>query len=241
LVIDLKVGSGAFMRDVEAARELAHALLAVATLAGKKCCAVLTDMGQPLGQTIGHALECAEALDCLRGAGPDDVRELSVELCVEMGVLAGLGGSERLRTRATQTLTSGAAYDRFLRMAVAQGADRSRFDQPDYGLSIAPMQHEVLAPRAGFVHIEDAAAIGLSLLPLHGARATRESNLDLSTGLRVLVRQGQKVAAQEPLVRIHTHELASALECERRLAAAITIVEAEPSAMPLVLERVTAS
>ena len=241
LVIDLKVGSGAFMRDVESARALARALLEVATLAGRKSCAVLTDMGQPLGQAIGHALECAEALDCLCGAGPDDLRDLSVELCVEMGTLAELGGSERLRARAVQALASGAAYDRFLRMATAQGADRKRFDEPDHGLSIAPMQREVVAPRGGFVRIEDAAAIGLSLLPLHGARATRESKLDLSTGLRVLVRRGQKVAAQEPLVRIHARELASAMECERRLAAAITIVEAAPESIPLVLERVTAS
>jgi pyrimidine-nucleoside phosphorylase len=237
LVFDLKVGSGAFMRDPEAARQLARALLDVATLAERKASALLTDMGQPLGRAVGHALECAEAIACLRGGGPADLREVTIALTVEMAELADLGAAPALRRRASEALDSGRAYERFCRMAKAQGADPKRFDGPDHGLRIAAVQREWTAPRSGFVRIDDAATIGMALLPLRGARLIKDSKLDLSTGLECLVRQAESVQAGQALVRIRAHDSEAAAACERRLAQAIAVSESPPDTVPLVLER----
>jgi pyrimidine-nucleoside phosphorylase len=226
------------MRDLDSARRLATTLLEVAALADRQASAWLTDMAQPLGRAIGHALECAEALDCLRGAGPADLRELSLALTVEMARLAGLGSQAALTSRAVASLDSGAAYERFLRMAAAQGADRRALERQDYGLQIAPLRRDWKAQRPGFVRVRDAAQLGLALLPLHAARATRESQLDLSTGLQMLVREGDSVAAGQPLVGIRAQDAGDADRCASLLERAIAIEDERPAARPLLLERI---
>ena len=240
LVIDLKCGSGAFMRDVESARDLATALIATGTRAGVSMSALITDMSQPLGEAVGHANETLEAIQCLRGAGPADLRELTIELVAEMGDLAGIGRREALRPTLAAMLDDGSALARFERMVNAQGG-RLDLDREDAGLKIAPEAHVLRAPHAGSVAPMDAAAMGLALVEIGGARRSHEDVLDLSAGLSIPVRVGDRVDEGDALAILHAADSASAERCAARLREAMPIRPEAEAATPspaLVLDRV---
>lgn len=237
LVIDLKCGSGAFMREVDAARELAHALLATGRRAGRKMAVLVTDMGQPLGHAVGHALETREAIAAMQGGGPADLRALTIELVAEMAHLAELGSLESLRQRAARSLDDGTALQRFLRMVEAQEGQLDPRD-PAAALAIAPELAPLTAPAAGHVGPMDAETIGLSLVELGGARVTQDAPLDLGVGLLVPVKTGDRVAAGQPLARLFARSEAAAARCRERLAAAIPVQTRPVAARPLVMERI---
>lgn len=235
LVIDLKCGSGAFMRDPVAARELAEALIATATRAGRSISVLVTDMGQPLGQAVGHGLEVVESLECLAGGGPADLRDLTVELVAEMGRLAGLGDLDALRSDAGSALDDGRALARFRRMVEAHGGTLA--EDPAEGLPVAPEQEPLRAERDGVVGPMDAAAIGLSLVEVGGARRRHDDELDLSVGLRVPVAVGQEVQEGDPLAFIHADDPRGADAVRARLRQAMPVTDTvEP--VPLILERI---
>ena len=235
LVIDLKCGSGAFMRDLDSARELARALTDVGTRAGRKMSVLITDMDQPLGEAVGHSLEVREALDGLRGAGPAATRELTVELVTEMLDLASSGTRDEARREVVRALDSGAALEKFVAMVEAHGGT---LDPEDPALDVAPETEPLRADRDGYVAGFETAQVGRAVVDLGGGRRRHDDELDLGVGLRILRHRGDRVATGDPIVAIHARDEESAEKARTRLRAAITVDEEAPVEVPLVHERV---
>lgn len=220
LVLDVKVGSGAFMQEPEAARELARALVDVATGAGVRCRALITEMGRPLGVAVGNAVEVQEAVQCLRGGGPADLRELVLALADHPD--------------AADVLDTGAALDHFERMVLAQGGDPTTFDGGLHGAGCG--EEVMLADRDGIVSQVDALTIGRAAFQLGAGRRRASDPVDAGVGLLVHARPGMAVAPGQPMVTI-LHRDGRALEAARALVAeAISIGEEPVSEMPLVHE-----
>ena len=193
LVLDVKVGSGAFMKTPGQARELAEALVAIGAAHGIPVTAMLTDMTVPLGAAVGNALEVAEAVQVLQGGGPAAVAELTVVLAGEMLALAGITGVD-----PAAVLASGAAHETWCRMIAAQGGD------PSAPLPVAAHVHEVPAGDAGVLGGLDAYAIGVAAWRLGAGRARKEHPVQPAAGVRCLVRPGDAVAAGQPVLELHT-------------------------------------
>jgi pyrimidine-nucleoside phosphorylase len=237
LVIDLKCGSGAFMRTPDDARRLARMLVQVATRAGRETSAMITDMDQPLGEAVGHALEVEEALAGLAGEGPESTRELTVELTVEMAALAGVGSRDALRERARTALDDGSALHRFVEMVEAQGG---RLDPSQPSIDVAPEQEPLRAAGDGLVAAFETEQVGWAVVDLGGGRRTHADDLDRGVGLRVVARRGDRVERGQPLVRIFARDEDTASVARARLARSITVAEHADAGLPLIGERVTA-
>jgi pyrimidine-nucleoside phosphorylase len=232
MVLDVKVGDGAFMKTLEDARALAETMLELGRRAGREVICLLTDMDQPLGAAVGNALEVQEALETVRGNGPPDFTELVLDACAQLLSLSDLGiGVEESRARAEAAVADGsalAAYERWIR---AQGGD------PDpAALPVAPVRREVPAPGGGVVRAVGATAVGVAALHLGAGRTTKEAEIDHAVGIRCLKKRGDAVAAGEPLAEIHARDERSAEEAVAAVQAAYTLAEQAPPARPLVLE-----
>ena len=193
LVLDVKVGSGAFMKDVARARELAEVMVALGTDAGVRTVALLTDMATPLGHTAGNAIEVAESLEVLAGGGPADVVELTLALAREMLVCAGRDDID-----PAEKLADGSAMDSWKAMIRAQGGD------PDAGLPVARESHVVTAPTSGVLTRLDAMAVGLAAWRLGAGRARKEDPVQAGAGVVWHSRPGDTVVAGEPLFTLLT-------------------------------------
>ncbi|WP_062076714.1 thymidine phosphorylase [Demequina globuliformis] len=193
LVLDVKVGSGAFMKDIESARELAETMVNLGTDAGVKTSALLTDMNTPLGRAIGNGLEVTESVEVLAGGGPADVVELTVALAREM--LAGAGVTD---VDPADALKDGRAMDAWRRMIEAQGGDADA-PMPD-----APHTHQVLAERDGVVSRVDALGTGVAAWRLGAGRARKEDPVQASAGITVHRTVGETVRKGEPILTLHT-------------------------------------
>lgn len=240
LVLDVKAGRGAFMTDREAAVELARAMVAIGRKAGLGVVAVVTAMDQPLGRAVGNALEVAEAVRCLRGEGPEDLEELCLVLGSHMLTLAGLAPTPgEARERLSSVLRGGQALERFRRMVSAQGGDGRVADRPEEVLAAAPVRAEVRAERPGWVRSVDALAVGRLAMALGGGRHRKEDEVDLSVGVVLGAKVGERVAPGEVLATVHARTADQAQEAAAELAAAFDI-SGEPVAPPaLVLETVS--
>ncbi len=229
LVLDVKVGSGAFMKDVDQARELAETMVALGTDAGVTTVALLTDMSTPLGRTAGNGLEVAESVEVLAGGGPADVVELTVALAREMLQAAGVDDVD-----PADRLADGSAMDAWRRMIAAQGGD------PDAALPVARETHVVTAPRSGVLTSLDAMAVGLAAWRLGAGRARKEDPVQAAAGVELLAKPGDTVTEGQELLRLHTDEPE---RFERALAALADGVEVSPPGtaydpVPLVIDRV---
>ena len=193
LVLDVKVGSGAFMKNADDARELAQTMVALGTDAGVRTVAVLTDMTTPLGLTVGNALEVAESVEVLAGGGPDDVVELTVVLAREMLAAAGHEGVD-----PADALASGAAMDVWRSMIARQGGD------PDAALPSARETEVIRAERTGVLTALDAMAIGVAAWRLGAGRARKEDDVQAGAGIRLHAKPGARVSAGDPLLTLHT-------------------------------------
>ncbi len=194
LVFDVKFGAGAFMQTREDAEALACSLIATGKRLGRNCHALLTDMNQPLGRTVGNALEIRESIDILEGKGPQDVRELTLLLAAHMAHAAGLYPTpEAALVAATHALDNGDALAKFKAMVAAQGGT---LDTP---LPVAPVRRPILAPASGFVAHIDALAIGRVALKLGAGRTAVTDTLDYGAGLDGLLQQGEAVRQGEPM------------------------------------------
>jgi len=229
LVLDVKVGTGAFMKDVDQARELAETMVALGTDAGVTTVALLTDMSTPLGRTAGNGLEVAESVDVLAGGGPADVVELTLALAREM--LRGAGVDD---VDPADRLADGSAMDVWRRMIAAQGGD------PEAPMPTARETHVVTAPATGTLSRLDAMAVGLAAWRLGAGRARKEDPVQAAAGVEMLAKPGDRVSAGQDLLRLHTDEPE---RIERALAALRDGVEVAPAGTPytptpLVLDRV---
>ncbi|MDT8435845.1 MAG: thymidine phosphorylase [Gemmatimonadota bacterium] len=240
LVLDVKFGRGAFLPDREDAVRLARVLVDLAGEFGLPARAVLTAMDAPLGRTVGNALEVRESLDCLRGEGPSDLREVTLALAGEAMAAAGHAGSAtEAEAELAALLDSGRALERFGRLVARQGGDPRIVDDPDR-LPAAPVRLDVEAPAAGLLAGLDARTVGWAAVELGAGRARAEDAVDPSVGFEILVRPGSAVAQGEPVVRIHAADDAAARRAAARVGAALKIDPAgEPAApgAPLVWRR----
>src|SRR6187399_3258858 len=193
LVLDVKVGSGAFMKDLEQARELARTMVALGTDAGVTTVALLTDMSTPLGLTAGNALEVRESVDVLAGGGPADVVELTVRLAQEMLDAAGRGGQD-----VAAALADGRAMDAWRRMIAAQGGD------PYAPLPVATERHEIRAGASGVLSELDAYAVGVAAWRLGAGRARKEDPVQAGAGVELHAKPGESVTEGQPLLTLHT-------------------------------------
>ncbi len=241
LVLDVKVGQGAFLTRIEESRELARTMVDVGTARGMAVTAVLSAMDRPLGRTVGNALEVREAVECLSGGGPGDLRELSIELVAEMGLSGSVFDSlDDGRRRAAQALDGGGALERFLKMVSAQGGsvDLSR---TGFGLPRASLTRAVTASREGIVSGIDPRALGYGVIPMGGGRTRQDQDVDPRVGFELKVRVGDAVSAGDVLAVIHGAADDDLFVGTRVVADAVTVADAvEFDPLPLILERVTA-
>ncbi|MFF5991486.1 thymidine phosphorylase [Prauserella flavalba] len=193
LVLDVKVGSGAFMKTIRQARSLARALVDIGAAHGVATTALLTDMSTPLGSAVGNAVEVVEAVEVLKGGGPADVVELTLALAREMLTLAGLSHVD-----PAEVLASGEAYETWCRMIHAQGGD------PDAELPKPAHVHVVEAPESGVLARLDAYAVGVAAWRLGAGRARKEDPVQLAAGVRCLAKPGDRVERGQPLLELHT-------------------------------------
>ena len=234
IVLDVKVGDGAFMKTVEDARVLAETMQALGHEAGRDVAVVLTDMDQPLGRAVGNALEIREAVATLRGEGPPDFAELVLDACAHMLALSDLGVDEAEgRARAEGAIANGSAIEAYGRWVRAQGGD------PDESkLERAPYVGEVFAPRDGHVGALAALPIGIAALHLGAGRREKSDAIDHSVGIVCLRKRGDSVEEGEPLAEIHARDEAAAEAVAEMVLGAYEIGDEAPPARPIVLETI---
>ncbi|MCO6004729.1 thymidine phosphorylase [Actinoallomurus purpureus] len=230
LVLDVKAGSGAFMKSVEDARELARTMVAIGADHGVRTVALLTAMDTPLGRTVGNAIEVDESVEVLAGGGPEDVVELTVALAREMLAAAGLAGAKD----PADALRDGSAMDAWRSMITAQGGD------PDAPLPVAKETHEVLATESGVLTRLDAFGVGVAAWRLGAGRARKEDPVAHAAGIVLHAKPGETVHAGQPLMTLHADDPS---RFERALAALEGAVEVETavgetSERPLVIDRI---
>jgi pyrimidine-nucleoside phosphorylase len=203
LVLDCKVGAGAFMKSHDRARQLATAIQAIGAAAGRPVTAVLTRMDAPIGAAVGNAVEVAESLAVLHGEGPADTRELTVALGAEMLVLGGVAADREAGAAAIErALDTGTALEVFRRLVAAQGGDPAVCDRPDEVLPRAP-HHQVLeAPRAGHLAAIDALEVGMAALVLGAGRRRKDDRVDPGVGVLLRCRVGDRIEAGQPLADV---------------------------------------
>ncbi|MBC2255986.1 pyrimidine-nucleoside phosphorylase [Listeria ivanovii] len=202
IVLDVKTGAGAFMKTDEDAENLAHAMVRIGNNVGRNTMAVISDMSQPLGEAIGNALEVKEAIDTLKGQGPEDLTELVLVLGSQMVVLAKKAETlDEARAKLIEVIENGAALEKFKTFLSNQGGDASIVDHPEK-LPQAKYQIEVPAKTSGFVSKIIADEIGIAAMILGAGRATKEDKINLAVGLMLRKKVGDPVKAGEPLVTI---------------------------------------
>ena len=232
IVIDAKVGDGAFMKSIEDARALAEAMFDLGQRADREVVCLLTEMNRPLGRAVGNALEIREAIATVRGEGPPDFLELVLAACSQLLAVSDLGIDEREgRVRAVQAIADGSALEAYERWIRAQGGD------PDESaLPTAPVVRELPADRDGYVSDLGAVAVGQAALHLGAGRRTKDDAIDHSVGIVCLLKPGDPVAKGEALAEIHAATEADADEAARELQAAYTFADEPPPSRSVVLE-----
>jgi pyrimidine-nucleoside phosphorylase len=241
LVLDVKVGRGAFMKDARSARDLAGALVRVGTRAGKRVLALLTDMEAPLGAAVGNAVETSEAFDVLVGEGPADVVECTMSLGSEMLRLAGVAEDDtRARIRLSEAVTSGRAARVAERMIEAQGGD-ARVISDRLRLGIAPEEIAIDSPRDGYVTRADALSIGLAAVAMGAGRTRADQAVDHGVGIFVDKKPGDRVERGEPLARLRVRDRSRAQPIVERIRDAFVVGDARFEIGPLVLDRIDAN
>lgn len=240
ILLDVKVGSGAFMKTEEEAGALAQEMVRIGRQVGRKTVALLTDMDMPLGRNIGNALEVLEACEILQGRGDQRLRALCLELGAHMVYLAQKAETlEAAREKARQAVDSGRAFQKLCQMAAAQGGDASCLKE-GRGLSLSPVCREVKMPETGFLTRVDAEACGLAAVELGAGRETKESEIDLGAGIILLKNTGDYARAGEPVARLYAQSQARCLRGEERLLSAIKVGPEPPAPRHLVLKQIEA-
>lgn len=237
IVLDVKVGSGAFMKTEAEARALAHELQRVGELLGRKVVCVMTDMSQPLGMAVGNSVEVCEAIRTLKGDGPADLTELCLALGAKMLVLGGVADDEvDGRSMLLDSIASGAAIERFSAWIAAQGGDARVADDSEL-LPLAQYVTIVDAPRSGYVTGFDAEGVGRSAMLLGAGRETKESQIDLGAGLVLQAKIGDAVQAGRPIATLYASDEMLFEAAREKLLASVMIGDEEPE-LPVLFHEV---
>ena len=235
IVLDVKCGSGAFMKSVDDSIELARLMVDIGKRAGKKTCALVTDMDRPLGNTIGNALEVEEAIQTLKGDGPADLTELCTALAVRMLVLAEKGSAPFCECEVRRVIESGAALEMLAKMVEAQGGNRESVFDP----SLLPQaKHSlcVVAPESGYIQSVDAEGYGVAALLLGAGRNTKEDVIDLSAGIRLHAKTGDYVEKGTPIATLYTQTAEKLSIAGEKLLKSTQTGASAPQNRPLIFE-----
>ena len=241
LVLDVKTGDGAFMARREDARALAESMTRIGRQLGKPVQALITSMDAPLGRTVGNSLEVWESVECLRGRGPDDLMEVSLELAAEMLVLGRVAANrEQALARCRAVIADGSALERFRRVVAAQGGDPRVCDDPLGVLPRAAHVEPFCAPAAGFIAGIRAWPVGQASMLLGAGRARVDSTIDPAAGIVFRKGVGDEVRSGDVIAEIHVNptHASSVPQVLAMLGEATTITSSRPPARPLILERV---
>jgi pyrimidine-nucleoside phosphorylase len=239
ILLDVKVGNGAFMQSVENAQALAEAMVRLGEQAGRDVTALLSDMNQPLGHAVGNALEVKEALDTLHGGGPPDFREHCLSVTAEMLALSREAADpDEGRRQAEHALDNGAAWETFKALVEAQGGDLHAIEEPEQ-LPQARLIEPVPAPRDGYLAAVNAAEVGLTVVDLGGGREEKGQPIDHAVGVVTHYKVGEQVEEGAPLVTVHANDDTSLAAARERLLAAHTFSEEPVEPLPHFYGRVT--
>lgn len=241
IVLDVKTGRGAFMKSLDDSIKLAQAMVDIGTEVGRETVAVITNMDEPLGPSIGNSLEVLEAIDTLSGRGPAELTELCLELAAQMVRLGGKADSEaEAKEFVTRLLENGEALAKLKQFIAAQGGD-ARVAEDPARLPQAARRVDVPAPEEGFVAAIDAEALGITAMLLGAGRATKEDKIDLAVGIKLFKRVGDPVKKGEPLAELYINreDSAETAEMMQRTAAAFTIASAPAEKLKLIYAVVT--
>jgi len=233
VVLDVKTGSGAFMKTVPSARELARVMVDIGKDAGRKTVALISDMNQPLGHAVGNALEAKEAIATLHGGGPQDFWSHCQEIAAHMLLLAGKAPTlEDARTLASAARNEGRAWNKFRDLLQAQGGDVSQADDPSL-LPLATLIEPIPAPRSGAIAAIDAGAIGWASVRLGAGRLVKGQPIDHAVGLILPHKVGDRISAGETLAHVHANDPDRLKEACEAVLAAITWADGEVNPLPL--------
>lgn len=234
IVLDVKTGSGAFMKEEQDARALAEEMVRIGVHAGRKTIAVISDMDQPLGRAVGNALEVKEAIDTLNGNGPADFVELCLTLGTQMLLVGGMAETEEeARKKLKAVIEDGTALKKLAEFVEAQGGDSRAVYNTDL-LPKAALVLPVSAPESGYVSRIICDEVGICSLILGGGRETKESEIDLSVGLTLCKKVGDYVEAGEPIAMIHANDPEKAAQASERFLKACSIIETVPPKSPFI-------
>lgn len=233
IVLDVKVGSGAFMKTPQDAETLAREMVQIGKDCGRRVAALLTNMDVPLGEAVGNALEVQEAVQVLRGESRGDLREVCLALAAEMTRLLHGWSAEEARARAEEALDSGAAFDKMLQWIAAQGGDVSCIEDTSR-LPRAAYRLDVPAPADGYIAAMDAQAIGHATVLLGAGRLSKEDVIDPAAGLRLYRKTGDRVTAGEPLCTLYTNRPGTLDTAANAYVAALTFSQEAPKPQPLI-------
>lgn len=238
LVIDVKWGNGSFIKDLEQAKQLARSMTRVGRSMKRRCVALVTDMNQPLGDTVGTSLELKEAIQLLKGEGPEDMKELVLKLGMEIVRLAGVAGSTLSAKQTVQRhLTDGSALEKLKDLVRAQGGDPSYIDHPEK-FAVAKHIRKLPAPKRGYVHTINAAMIARGVHLLGAGREGPKGKVDHAVGVSEIKKVGTQVKQGEPLMMIHYNDEAKLETALNYFKEAYRLAPKRPTPPPLVVERV---
>jgi pyrimidine-nucleoside phosphorylase len=241
LVLDVKLGNGAFLPDHERAAQLARTMIGIGAARGKSVIALLTAMDRPLGHAIGNALEIEECVLALRGAGPADLRDVTLALAAEMLALGGAASDvDDGRRRAAAALDDGRALDKMRQIIEAQGGNAAVLDDPAI-LPDAPARRVIEASRPGRIRAMDVREIGEAAVALGAGRAALGDAIDPGVGFHITAKPGDVVEAGQPIGTVYARDGTAAEAAAERVLAAIAIGEGATDCLPLVVERITAA
>jgi pyrimidine-nucleoside phosphorylase len=234
ILLDVKVGKGAFMKTLEEAEELARAMVAIGSQVGRRTVAVISDMNQPLGFAVGNALEVKEAIETLAGNGPKDLTELALAIGARMLMLGGLVSSvDEGRGRLEEIIASGKAVDKLAQMVQAQGGDERDVYEPDR-LPKAGLTVQVTAKQDGYLAGIDAETVGHASVVLGAGRLTKEMPIDLAVGIVLHKKRGDQVRAGEPLATLHANDEQLLQYALQEMDEAFAYSSEEPQEQPLI-------
>ena len=240
IVLDVKVGNGAFMKTLENARALAQRMVDIGFALGRRVVAVISDMNQPLGEAVGNALEVKEAIATLRSDGPQDFREHCLTIAAYMLYLGGRAGSvAEGRRLAEETLSSGAAWEKFRALVAAQGGDVEQIEEPER-LPRARLIREIPAPADGYIAEMRAYEVGMAAVALGAGRTKKGEPIDPAVGILVHRKVGDPVRRGEPLFTVHANAEERLAEAEAWLSRAVRIREAPVPPLPHIYETIPA-
>ncbi|MCL2216031.1 MAG: pyrimidine-nucleoside phosphorylase [Defluviitaleaceae bacterium] len=234
ILLDVKTGSGAFMKDLEGARELAKAMVDIGVGCGRKTAALITDMSAPLGRAVGNSLELKEVIQVLsNNESPKDLYEVCTALAANIVFLAGQGTIEECNKKVHDAITSGSALKKLADMVEAQGGDRTYIEDPSR-FPLAPFIVEVTSPQKGYISEMDTEGIGLAGMDLGAGRETAEDKIDFSAGIILHAKTGDYVEKGQPLATLHTSRSASVETATKKFLNSLTFAEAPPPQRPMI-------